>query len=251
MKTFLKSTCWKQTFLAVLSISLLVPMLPADARVTFKAPEGLGVPGRRIAGGSRDTTKNCLSEQTMAALVPKSNIGQTTEANPVLYFYVPKTSVPVLQLVVLDGQKIYSKQTYKPNNKAGIVAIPLTKSLEVNKQYRWHLAMVCNPQARSKDKVVDGVIKRIQPSAQLAANLANATPRERVNLYAEAGIWHDTLKTLAELRISNPNDAGIKADWDSLLKTEGVNFDKEKEVEVINQPLLQGQEAPQPILSRI
>jgi hypothetical protein len=44
-------------------------------------------------------------------------------------------------------------------------------------------------------------------------------PREQINLYAANGIWHDALTNLAQLRQTNPEDAALMADWESLLKS--------------------------------
>jgi hypothetical protein len=64
-------------------------------------------------------------------------------------------------------------------------------------------------------------------------------------LYANAGIWQDSIATLARLRTSRPNDPELKADWEALLKTEGTEL-----AEVVSAPFLQGEEAPQLISRR-
>ncbi|KAF3888456.1 MULTISPECIES: DUF928 domain-containing protein [Nostocales] len=245
MNIFLKRRLLTKSFAAVLGLSFLIPFAPAEARIRFKAPSNIGVPGRRVAAGAR-VNNSCLSvNKQLTAIVPQSNIGLTTVANPVFFFYIPsQTSNATLELLVQDENKRFFKQTYKPSGKAGFVELPLTvTSLDVGKEYRWFLSVICNPTERSSDKVVRGSIKRIQPEPQLMAKIKNATTQERVALYAQAGIWQDSLATLAQLLFSHPDDAQLKADWETLLTAEGVGLDSE----LANEPLLKGQEAPQPI----
>ena len=232
---------------AIVVLSSLIPWTTAQARITFNAPVGLGVPGRRVAGGAR-INNSCLPEhkKRLTAIVPQSNVGLTTVAKPTLFFYVPRTSAPEVELIVYDQNQKY-KQTYKPTGKAGVVGIPVTAtSLEVGKEYRWFFSVICNPKERSQDQVVEGAIKRIQPQQQLTTKLENATLEERANLYATAGIWQDSLATLAQLLSTSPNNPEFKADWKALLK---VGLAPEA-AELVNEPLLESKEAPQSI-SRI
>lgn len=246
MNTRVKQRLWKKSLTIIVGLSFLIPSTIAEARIAFQVPAGLTVPGRRVAGASRTTL--CTSKgQHLTAIVPKSNIGLTTLANPVLFFYVPPSSESALELVVQDEKQNFVKQYYKPSGNGGVVAIPINKtSLEVGKQYRWFFSVVCNARERSKDLSVKGGIKRISPNPQLATQLKGATLNERVNLYAKAGIWQDALTTLVELRSQSPNDPQLKADWNTLLTAEGVNLEQES-AQLVTQPLLLGNLAPQPI----
>jgi hypothetical protein len=244
MKWFYEQRLLTKLLFVLFGFSFLIPFTTAEAQIRFKAPEGLDAPGRRVAGGSRaPQERNCSSGQNpLTALVPNSNIGLTTQANPTFFFYVPQTSA-TLELVLRDQDKEY-KQTYKSSQKAGIVSIPFNQApLEVGKNYRWSFSIVCNPKERSKDKFVEGGIKRIKTEPQLASKLAAASPQERANLYAEAGIWQDSLASLAESLSSNPkNAAELKTQWQALLTSKSVSLDN-----LVNEPLLQGQQKPQVI----
>lgn len=236
MKSLYKQRLWAKLLFVVFGLSFLIPFTSAEARITFKAPEGLQAPGRRIAGGSRaPQEKNCSSGQNpLTAVVPNSNIGLTTQANPTLFFYVPQTSA-TLELVLHDQDKEY-KQTYKSSEKGGIVSIPFNKALEVNKVYRWSFSIVCNPKERSKDKFVEGAIKRIKTEPQLASKLATASPQESANLYAQAGIWQDSVASLAQSLSSNPNNGELKAEWQALLTSNSVDLSN-----LVSEALLPGQ----------
>ena len=56
---------------------------------------------------------------------------------------------------------------------------------------------------------------------------------DKLNTLAEAGIWHDTLDTLADLKLANPNDESIQAEWNQLL--ESVGLEKFTEMDIISQ----------------
>jgi hypothetical protein len=248
MKSLYKQRLWAKLLFVVFGLSFLIPFTAAEARITFKAPEGLQAPGRRTAGGSRaPQEKSCSSGQNpLTAVVPNSNIGRTTQANPTFFFYVPQTSA-TLELVLHDQDEEY-KQMYKSNEKGGIVSIPFNHpklpSLEVGKEYRWSFSIVCNPKERSKDKFVEGAIMRVKTEPQLASKLATASPQERANLYAEAGIWQDSLASLAQSLSSNPSNAELKAEWQALLTSKSVGLDN-----LVSEPLLPDQLKPQVITS--
>jgi Domain of Unknown Function (DUF928) len=226
MKTIVKHRFLTKPLVGILGLSFLIPFTAAEARIKFNAPPDLGVPGRRVPGGARTQDNKCFTQDksVLTALVPKSNKGvKTTSANPTLFFYVPQTSKS-LELVMRDENKQEFKQTYEGNPKAGIVGIPWTKtSLKVNQSYRWYFAIVCSPKERSKDQVVDGAIKRVQLEPSVMAKLKNPTAQERATIYAEAGIWQDSLTTLAQLLSNNRDNAALKADWRALLVAEDLN----------------------------
>lgn len=62
MKTLIRSRLWTNSLAAILGLSFLISSTSAEARVTFKAPLGLGVPGRRVAGGSAIAEQLFISE---------------------------------------------------------------------------------------------------------------------------------------------------------------------------------------------
>ncbi|MDF5728481.1 MAG: DUF928 domain-containing protein [Rhizonema sp. PD38] len=231
----------------ILSLSWLFSCTALQARITslFKVPADLNAPGRRVAGGSR-SMESCFSENKhLTALVPQSHIMLTTAGNPVFYFFIPKTAAPTVELVLRDDQnQTFVKQSYKPSAQAGVVGIPLSKKpLEVGKVYHWVFSVICHPQARSNDKVVEGAIKRIQPEPQLVKKLENATPQQRLSLYGQAGIWQNALMTLAELRYSHPDSPELKAQWQALLNSDGVGLGKDDvtadSAAIVSEPLLQ------------
>ncbi|AFY41524.1 DUF928 domain-containing protein [Nostoc sp. PCC 7107] len=219
----------------------------SGTRVRLRLPPSLGSPNRRVPAATRGGT--CIAkDQILTALIPQSNLGLTTVGNPTLYFFIPQNAATNLELVIQndnrDGQTVY-QQKYQPNTTAGVIGIHLPPdTIAVNQKYRWTFSIKCNPNDPSLDKLVQGTIQRLENSL-LMSKLAQATPQERVLLYADAGIWHDALDTLAKLRYARPHDLTLKADWEALLTAPGVEFDKQ----LAQKPLIPEKEAPKLLLN--
>jgi hypothetical protein len=91
--------------------------------------------------------------------------------------------------------------------------------LVVGKDYHWSVSIICNPDDRKRDVRVDAWVQRVNPDAALQEKLAKVATNDRVLLYADNGLWFDTLTTLADLRCANPKDASLLASWVALLKS--------------------------------
>lgn len=69
------------------------------------------------------------------------------------------------------------------------------------------MVLKCNFQDESKDKNVGEYTQRIELSADLVAKLEKAkTIRDRINIYAQAGIWQDTVTNLALYLLQKRNN---------------------------------------------
>jgi hypothetical protein len=159
------------------------------------------------------------------ALLPKTNIGLTTAGKPTFFFQISPTSAKEATFTLFDDDTMYEK-TFPLTKTGGIISFTLpddAKALEVGKEYAWKLEANCKPDDPEANPRVQGSIKRIQPSQKLTNDLTKVPMRDRVALYAEAGYWYDTLKTLADLRSTNPNDSTLIDDWKDLLESAGLS----------------------------
>ncbi|MBW4478756.1 MAG: DUF928 domain-containing protein [Tolypothrix brevis GSE-NOS-MK-07-07A] len=197
-------------------------------QATLGFVSSIGRPDRRSSAASR--AASCVETgQTPTSVTPKTDPQLTTAAYPSFFVYVPQNSAQALEFVLQDNtsnRELY-KTTLKPNKESGIVRVNFPNngnlpSLQNGKEYAWTFSIVCNTQSRDKDIEVTGSIQRIQADPNLAIQLQKAQPRERAALYATSGIWQDTLTTVADLRRTNPNDLAVKADWEDLLKSVGL-----------------------------
>jgi hypothetical protein len=133
------------------------------------------------------------------------------------------------------------REVYKANfaiaGNPGIYSLNLPASanlppLAQDKEYHWAVSVICNAKDREKNIVVGGAIKRIATDPAFARQIQQASLRERVGLYAQARLWHETLATLLELRRLSPNDSTLASDWKKLLLS--VELSK-----VASEPLVQ------------
>ncbi|MBD2436781.1 DUF928 domain-containing protein [Nostoc sp. FACHB-110] len=213
-----------------------VPALPSPVSPVRPADE-VQNDTRVVIPKTIPTADQCLQGQLpLTALIPESQLGLTTVADPTLLFYLPQTSAPELELTVQNAneQEVY-KQKYKPSNKSGIISLRLpVNTLAVNQQYKWKFSVICNPANQSQNKFVAGVIQRILPNPELARKLPKVTKQERVALYAAAGLWHDTIATLAQIRYLTPNNPEIVSAWTGLITGQGVGLNPQ----IAQQPLI-------------
>lgn len=170
------------------------------------------------------TANSCIKGKIdFTALVPENKSARTVSEYPVFFFYLPQTDAPQAEFVLQDenGKQIY-QTTLKINNSSGVtgVSIPANGNmspLQVGKNYRWFVALICDPQDRSADVSEQGILRRVELSADIRSKLEKADVREKTFIYAQNGIWQDALSNLAAARLANPNDAKLTADWASLL----------------------------------
>lgn len=66
------------------------------------------------------------------------------------------------------------------------------------------------------------MVQRVNLSPAVAQQLQTAQPRQKVAIYAENGIWHEAINTLAELRQQNPQDVSLQTQWKDLLEEIGL-----------------------------
>lgn len=200
-----------------------------SALAQFKPPNR-GAP-RTTAGGA--TRGSCLKEKIKpTALVPTTELGKfgmTTEARPSFFVYLPKTSAESAEFTLKDIDENDIYRTMIPligqNETGGIVSFQLpadAPALEVGKDYQWFFNLVCRPTDRINDEFTTAWIHRVAPDTALTTALKSATPRQRPNIFAQAGIWQDTLAALTELRRTRPSDPTLTDEWTSLLKSVGL-----------------------------
>ncbi len=209
---------------------LLSPTQKSD-RLIFTQLEASrrGAPGRRRGGGTFGGGNQCKGVTIpLTALVPgeekvgsldlkaESVRGLTAEGYPTFWFFVPYGEASKLdaELVLVNDQNKPVYQELVPlTGTPGIVKISskrMSAPLEVGKDYRWSFSVICNPQESSANFYVQGRVKRIEPSPNLTRELKTATPEQKVFLYAQEGLWYETVTTIREeLSSTNPQKATL------------------------------------------
>lgn len=188
-------------------------------------PPNLGAPRRR-EGASVRAGRTCVPDQDKAiALLPDVGRVQTV-GQPTFFAYVPATPAQKAEFILRDS--ITNRSVYRTpvniSSNPGIVSVtlPPERTLELNRNYQWRLAIICNEEDRSGDVVVEGIVVRIKPSDAMLQEIQKAKPAEVPAIYAEAGVWYDAIATVAKMRRSEPNNPDVIASWTDLLTSIGL-----------------------------
>jgi hypothetical protein len=201
--------------------------IPTEWEFTPPDSQGPDIARSRQAGGTRGV---CIAdkdkEQVPIALVPMS-VGKTMAEYPTLSWYLPKNTAWGVELTVrnANGEEIYSTkyafahytgQDSQGDEKQYVVGAPGIMSLtlpnlessvlppETGQKYKWTLGLICNPGDSSSIVYADGAFERVEPDPNLVRRIQQATPEQRVAIYAKERLWYETLNTLVELRRESP-----------------------------------------------
>lgn len=236
----------------------LSSMLPNKWELT-PSPQGSGNPTNRQAGATRGACAR--SERDLTALVPKSGVGSTIAEYPTLYWYMPKISTegykPELEFTLKDQsqQTVYFNRYALGESKDGVVvgtpgikSLPIfafanLPTLEIDKEYRWELSIICNPldtayyddesgkikYDQSGNSYVTGKIKRVKLDPELVSKLQQANLQERIALYADNRFWYETVGAMVQLRRDRPDDKNLAEAWNKLISS--VDLLRENNVE--------------------
>ncbi len=221
------------------------PTFAADAKpeaaaspssgVKFRPPT-TGAPSVRVTGGSRGSGDTAI---TLDVLAP-DDTGVTTREQPSLFWFQSKPADAKFELTLLQENKVNPlvQVTVQRSTKAGIQRMKLSEhgvKLAVGVEYQWVVALVTDPDNRSSDLVASGVIKRVEPSADLKEKIATATPASLAGVYAEAGIWYDALSVLTDQIEANPDNKTLRETRADLLRQVGLKAAAGSEVAAVKQ----------------
>lgn len=207
--------------------------------IRYRPPSGQEKPKATVGGGTRTT---CFLGQEqpkppLTLLIPGDKSGLTIATRPEFFVYVPSTSATEAEFLLRDPSGDYEyRARYTLPETSGIVKVELPDSqtpLEVGKNYEWMFAIICDADSRDRDIVDVGAIKVTELSPAQNSQLEQAEPLKRAELYAEYGIWHDAVATLASLQCSDQNNQTLET-WQQLLQSEPVKLDT-----IATQPLIE------------
>ncbi len=80
------------------------------------------------------------------------------------------------------------------------------------------------------------VQRRIEASPNLLQELQTTQPNNHPKIYAEAGIWHETLESMATLRQYDPNNSTFITQWQDILKSVGLETVADAPLLLVTQP---------------
>lgn len=198
-------------------------------KVTFNPPAG-GKPQTSTGGASRSIGQ-CInqaenSDLPLTPLLPTETQGLTVASHPTILAYLPQTSAQQIFFSWQDEHNEEHYQTILPiENKAGIISLTLPENappLQVGKNYQWAIALMCGGRLQPDSPMIQGQIQRVEMTSSLSERLKNANALETAAFYGEAGIWYETVATLAQLQLAQPNDSNLTTNWKELLSSVGL-----------------------------
>lgn len=188
----------------------------------YKPPKR-GAPGGRVGGGTRAPDREVF---VLTVLAP-DHTGLTVREQPSLYWFISSSTSHPVELSVVDPRSAKPLlETRIPSPiQPGLHEIRLADHgvrLLPGVAYRWFVAVVPDPDRRSKDILSGGAIEHVEPPEGFSAKLARSHKVELPFLYAEAGFWYDALTATSELIETTPNDQGLRRQRASLITQVGL-----------------------------
>jgi hypothetical protein len=172
-----------------------------------------GLRRTRIAGGRGD---GC--ELDIVALIPQHQgdyVGVTNLTNPTFWFYLPPSShnVASLQFRLLQkSQEIWIAALPAESKKleSGLLKILYQGAPLANDTYEWQFSY---QQVGCQMQTLAGHIQK----EALTNSVVARTTQDRLQSYAQRGIWHELLTELIALRQQNPQDNQLAIAFRSLI----------------------------------
>ena len=198
-------------------------------QVTFNPPtEDQPQTSRGAASRCIGECNNQLTNSHLAVipLIPTSTKGLTVSSHPTVLVYLPQTSA---QKVLFSWRDANNNDHYQTilnlNHQGGVIGLTLpvdAPPLEVGKNYSWGLAMIPDGKLKPDTPTIEGQIQRVALESTIRDRLKTANTLETAVIYGEAGIWYETVATLAKLKTAAPEDPNLVANWESLLTSVGL-----------------------------
>lgn len=214
---------------------------PDISQVTYevtKAPTGTGTATKTLGtgdrkGGACPDVNIPLTALTPAYKKPDGNFlwGKTLDERPTFWVYVPYSLTDKrpgelrLRETKANGGTVLKSVATVTGTSPGVIGVrlPIGKTLKPNEMNFWQFVVRCDPDDASSNQFVSSTVTLVQPSAALAKQLKQATPKQKVAIYAKEEYWYDYITILGGLRKANPRDAEVNKAWQNLLHS--INHD--------------------------
>jgi len=136
----------------------------------------------------------------LIALAPQSHVGQASSSHPTFLWYMPDAESYSVELNLYqddDGQPGQLISSHSLQSSPGLMSFTLPDTqpgLTLGNRYIWQVAVRCHPDSLANTAIVQLPIDIVALPADMAARLEQATDsRDRVTIYATAGLWYDAL----------------------------------------------------------
>src|SRR5919108_5443556 len=133
----------------------------AAADMPVYVPPRGGAPGGRVGG----STRGIGAPPTLSALAP-DHTGLTAQEQPSLFWYLSKPTTYPIEVTIRDDQAIKPllETRIRGPVQPGMQRVRLADygvRLSPGVPYRWFVALVVDPDSRSRDMLAGGTVERI------------------------------------------------------------------------------------------
>jgi hypothetical protein len=177
--------------------TLLLNALPATAqapRIRYKPKTKRPVLTQSEAGGTRSSGAGLAS---VTPLVSQEVTPQTSKAHPSFAWYIhnPQGKAISLDFALIEpGVQRPIYHTRINTSQKGFMQLQMpdtAPALQQDKQYRWTMIVVNDPNRSSLSQRLKGGVERVD---------RGSLPDDSVGTYAESGLWYDALAAAAKTR---------------------------------------------------
>ena len=168
---------------------------------TYNPPKDMGNPFRTQPAGTRGPGNPVPS---IAVLAPNKHYGVTAQAQPTVYWFLehPIDAPVEFTLMESDGISPLVETRLPAPIHPGVHKVSFADHdvhLVPDKKYWWYISLVMDPEHRSKDVVVGGGIIHQEQDAEMATKVSQTSEKDRLFLYAEAGLWYEAIDAASQL----------------------------------------------------
>ncbi len=214
------------------------PAAPPDTGLAHYRPPALAT----RSGATRvlsSRTRGEADESLSIAVIAPDHVGLTTRSQPTLYWFAAGRIDGAVEITIQDedGAQPLVEARRELSDARGLLAVRLDElgvQLKPGAEYRWSVAVVRDPAARSRDLVTSGAIMRVPPLTGTSATLAgvpaptagasatSAGTADEVASLAQAGLWYDAIERVGATLARQPQDPVARRQRATLLEQVGL-----------------------------
>lgn len=187
-------------------------------------PPTIGEAFRLAGGGVRGSGR-----QASLHLLAPDHVGLTTFEQPTLYWYLADESTAPVEITLIDGTTVKPLIEFRVSAPApaGVHAVHLADHdvrLTPEKDYKWSVSIVNDPDRRSRDFSASAYIRRRELPSAVQGKLAIAASQgHAVFVYADNGIWYDAIASVSARIEAAPDDPEPRDHRAALLEQVGLS----------------------------
>ncbi|MBI1732275.1 MAG: DUF928 domain-containing protein [Gammaproteobacteria bacterium] len=186
------------------------PAPAAQKEKIVYVPPARGAPKSRVGGGTRGVDPNAL----IIRLLAPEDVGYSGTDQPVFYWFLSQPADLPLEITLIDD--VSAEPVLEiPGNASRLHGIQKTRlsdygiHLQPDVEYQWSVALVVDPEQRSKDVFATATVKYVPVPEDVKTDLTSAGQLDVPSIYAAGGYWYDAIERISSLIDTRPGEPGL------------------------------------------